>query len=129
MEDVYRSESRHVLATLIRLLKDFDLAEEALHEAFTAAVEQWPREGVPAIDDVYTLAGIATLPRELELPLESETTLRGQLGKSIGFLNRFSGGAFFVAAAAGAERAGPERGAGRSAGGRSARGRVPPGAG
>jgi RNA polymerase sigma-70 factor (ECF subfamily) len=48
VEDVYRSESRRVLATLIRLLGDFDLAEEALHEAFAAAVEQWPREGVPA---------------------------------------------------------------------------------
>src|SRR5574342_538766 len=48
IDDVYRSESRQVLATLIRLLKDFDLAEEALHEAFTAAVEQWPRDGVPA---------------------------------------------------------------------------------
>jgi RNA polymerase sigma-70 factor (ECF subfamily) len=44
---VYRSESRRVLATLIRLLGDFDLAEEALHDAFTAAVEKWPREGVP----------------------------------------------------------------------------------
>ena len=48
VEEVYRAESRHVLATLIRLLKDFDLAEEALHEAFTAAMEQWPRDGVPA---------------------------------------------------------------------------------
>jgi RNA polymerase sigma-70 factor, ECF subfamily len=46
--DVYRSESRRVLATLIRLLGDFDLAEEALHEAFAAAVEQWSREGVPS---------------------------------------------------------------------------------
>jgi RNA polymerase sigma-70 factor, ECF subfamily len=45
---VYREESRRVLATLIRLLGDFDLAEEALHEAFRAAIEQWPREGVPA---------------------------------------------------------------------------------
>jgi len=45
---VYRSESRRVLATLIRLLGGFDLAEEALHEAFAAAVEQWPREGMPA---------------------------------------------------------------------------------
>jgi RNA polymerase sigma-70 factor, ECF subfamily len=44
----YRSDSRRVLATLIRLLGDFDLAEEALHKAFTAAVEQWPRDGVPA---------------------------------------------------------------------------------
>lgn len=47
VDDVYRSESRRVLATLIRILGDFDLAEEALHEAFIAAVEQWPRDGVP----------------------------------------------------------------------------------
>src|SRR5512134_4195920 len=47
-EAVYRTESRRVLATLIRLLGDFDVAEEALHDAFAAAVEQWPREGVPA---------------------------------------------------------------------------------
>jgi len=44
---VYESESRRVLATLIRLLGDFDAAEEALHDAFRAALEQWPREGVP----------------------------------------------------------------------------------
>jgi RNA polymerase sigma-70 factor (ECF subfamily) len=48
VEAVYRSESRRVLATLIRLLGDFDLAEEALHEAFMAAIEQWPRDGLPA---------------------------------------------------------------------------------
>jgi RNA polymerase sigma-70 factor, ECF subfamily len=47
IEAVYRSESRRVLATLIRLLGDFDIAEEALHEAFVAAVEQWPRDGMP----------------------------------------------------------------------------------
>jgi RNA polymerase sigma-70 factor, ECF subfamily len=47
LEAVYRSESRRVLATLIRLLGDFALAEEALHEAFTAAVERWPRDGMP----------------------------------------------------------------------------------
>jgi RNA polymerase sigma-70 factor (ECF subfamily) len=45
---VYLSDSRRVLATLIRLLGDFDVAEEALHEAFRAALEQWPRDGVPA---------------------------------------------------------------------------------
>lgn len=45
---VYVSESRRVLATLIRLLGDFDAAEEALHDAFSAALVQWPREGVPA---------------------------------------------------------------------------------
>jgi RNA polymerase sigma-70 factor (ECF subfamily) len=48
VDEVYRSESRQVLATLIRLLGDFDLAEEALHEAFVAAMEQWPRNGLPA---------------------------------------------------------------------------------
>src|SRR5256714_468634 len=48
VDAVYRAESRRVLATLIRLLGDFDLAEEALHDAFTAAVERWPRDGVPA---------------------------------------------------------------------------------
>ncbi|MDB5921119.1 MAG: putative polymerase, sigma-24 subunit, subfamily [Betaproteobacteria bacterium] len=47
VERVYRTESRRVLATLIRLLGSFDLAEEALHDAFTAAVEQWTRDGVP----------------------------------------------------------------------------------
>ncbi len=46
-ERVYRNESRRVFATLVRLLGDFDLAEEALHDAFRAALEQWPREGVP----------------------------------------------------------------------------------
>jgi RNA polymerase sigma-70 factor, ECF subfamily len=48
VDAVYRSDSRHVLATLIRLLGDFDIAEEALHDAFRAALEQWPRDGVPA---------------------------------------------------------------------------------
>jgi RNA polymerase sigma-70 factor (ECF subfamily) len=48
VEAVYRAESRRVFATLIRLLGDFDAAEEALHEAFRAALEQWPRDGVPA---------------------------------------------------------------------------------
>src|SRR5213594_3323078 len=48
VDAVYRSDSRHVIATLIRLLGDFDLAEEALHDAFRAALEQWPRDGVPA---------------------------------------------------------------------------------
>ncbi|MEP7175294.1 MAG: RNA polymerase sigma factor [Gemmatimonadales bacterium] len=47
VDAVYRAESRRVLATLIRLLGDFDLAEEAMHDAFTAAVERWPRDGVP----------------------------------------------------------------------------------
>ena len=47
VEALYRSESRRVLATLIRLLGDFDLAEEALHEAFFVAVQRWPLDGIP----------------------------------------------------------------------------------
>jgi RNA polymerase sigma-70 factor (ECF subfamily) len=47
VDAVYRAESRRVLATLIRLLGDFDRAEEAMHDAFIAAVERWPRDGVP----------------------------------------------------------------------------------
>lgn len=48
VDTIYRTESRRVFATLIRLLGDFDLAEEAMHEAFTAAVTQWSRDGMPA---------------------------------------------------------------------------------
>ncbi len=48
VDDLYRSESRRVFATLIRLLGDFDRAEEALHEAFAVALEQWSRDGLPA---------------------------------------------------------------------------------
>ena len=48
LEEVYRSESRRILATLIRLLGDFDRAEEALGDAFAAAAERWPKEGVPS---------------------------------------------------------------------------------
>lgn len=48
VESVYRSESRRVFATLIRLLGDFDRAEEALHDAFTSAMQQWPQAGIPA---------------------------------------------------------------------------------
>ena len=48
VERIYREESRQVLATLIRLLRDFDRAEEALQMAFTSALEHWPRDGVPA---------------------------------------------------------------------------------
>src|SRR5215831_17632590 len=48
IEEIYRAESRRVFATLVRLLGDFDLAEEALHDAFRAALEQWPSEGLPS---------------------------------------------------------------------------------
>jgi len=61
VDAVYRSDSRRVLATLIHLLGDFDWAEEALHDAFAAAVEQWPLSGVRAATaDVrfWHLAGV-----------------------------------------------------------------------
>jgi RNA polymerase sigma-70 factor (ECF subfamily) len=80
VETVYRSESRVVLATLIRLLGDFDRAEEALQDAFRAALEQWPRDGVPAnprawlistgrfkaIDAVRRAARMEPLPHDLD---------------------------------------------------------------
>ena len=47
IEALYRSESGRVLATLVRLLGDMDLAEEAMHEAFATALESWPRTGIP----------------------------------------------------------------------------------
>jgi RNA polymerase sigma-70 factor (ECF subfamily) len=47
IEEIYRSESRRVFATLVRLLRDFDLAEESLHEAFAHAVQSWTSDGIP----------------------------------------------------------------------------------
>src|SRR5215213_3972002 len=47
LDSLYRVDSRRILATLIRLLGDFDLAEEAMHEAFAAALSLWPRNGIP----------------------------------------------------------------------------------
>lgn len=90
VDGVYRAESRRVFATLIRLIGDFDAAEEALHDAFRAALEQWPRDGVPdnprawlvsagrfrAIDNLRRNARFAALDDEqLEnLPDEREET-------------------------------------------------------
>lgn len=86
IERLYREESRRVLATLIRLLGDFDLAEEALHEAFRSAVEQWPQGGVPdnphawlvsagrfkAIDNLRRQRRFQLLDEQVELPDESD---------------------------------------------------------
>ncbi|MBO0698154.1 MAG: RNA polymerase subunit sigma-24, partial [Zavarzinella sp.] len=47
IDEIYRAESRRVFASLVRAVRDFDLAEEALHEAFAAAIERWPADGVP----------------------------------------------------------------------------------
>ncbi|HKP30120.1 MAG TPA: RNA polymerase sigma factor [Gemmatimonadales bacterium] len=87
VDEVYRTESRRVLATLIRLLGDFDLAEEALHDAFAAAVERWPREGIPnnprpwlvsagrfkAIDGLRRRARFDNAESELVIRLERAT--------------------------------------------------------
>ena len=48
IDELYRTESRRVFASLVRLLNDFDLADDAMHEAFATAVEIWQRDGVPA---------------------------------------------------------------------------------
>src|SRR5216117_3954366 len=85
---IYLSNSRRVLATLIRLLGDFDVAEEALHDAFRAALEQWPRDGVPenprawlvstgrfkAIDGLRRRARFDASLNELAKHLETSTT-------------------------------------------------------
>ncbi|MDN5516365.1 MAG: RNA polymerase sigma factor [Pseudomonas sp.] len=85
IERLYREDSRRVLATLIRLLGDFDLAEEALHEAFRSAVEQWPQSGVPdnprawlvsagrfrAIDNLRRQRRFQPLDEQVEWPDES----------------------------------------------------------
>jgi RNA polymerase sigma-70 factor (ECF subfamily) len=86
IDAVYRTHSRHVFATLIRLLGDFDVAEEALHDAFRAALEQWPRDGVPAnphawlvstgrfkaIDGLRRRARFQSLPEDIEEHLATE---------------------------------------------------------
>jgi RNA polymerase sigma-70 factor, ECF subfamily len=86
VERVYRDDSRRIFATLVRLLGDFDAAEEALHEAFAAAVAQWPAEGVPenpvawlvstgrfrAIDAMRRMARFERSPEALEAALAPE---------------------------------------------------------
>jgi RNA polymerase sigma-70 factor (ECF subfamily) len=82
VEELYRSESRRVFATLVRLLGDFDLAEEALHDAFRAALEQWPRDGVPGNPRAWLVSagrfkGIDHIRRRARFtPLDDEATER-----------------------------------------------------
>jgi RNA polymerase sigma-70 factor (ECF subfamily) len=87
VDALYRAESRHIFATLIRLLGDFDLAEEALHDAFRAALEQWPRDGLPAnprawlvsagrfkaIDTIRKRSRFDPLPDDFEKRLAAES--------------------------------------------------------
>ena len=75
LDATYRNESRRVLATLIRLLGDFELAEEALHEAITAATKQWPCDGIPANPHAWLISTGRSAPsRVMEL-----VERRGQL--------------------------------------------------
>jgi RNA polymerase sigma-70 factor, ECF subfamily len=76
VDNIYRAESRKVLATLIRLLGDFDLAEDALHEAFRAALEQWQRDGLPTNPRTWLISvGRFKAIDELRRRARSETTL------------------------------------------------------
>ncbi len=89
VEAIYRDESRRVLATLIRLLGDFELAEEALQEAFAAAIEQWPRDGLPANPRAWLVSAgrfkaidrlrRSARHRELLAELEAEADPGGEL--------------------------------------------------
>ena len=91
VDAVYREESRRVFATLIRLLGDFDLAEEALHDAFRAALEQWPRDGLPANPRSWLVSagrfkGIDRLRRQSRFDvLEDKATVEPELweGESV----------------------------------------------
>src|SRR6516164_7087970 len=85
IETLYRSESGRVLATLVRLLGDLDLAEESMHEAFAAALESWPRTGIPdkprpwlistarfkAIDGIRRRARFDATQKDLALYMEA----------------------------------------------------------
>ncbi|HCA79156.1 MAG TPA: RNA polymerase subunit sigma-24, partial [Bacteroidetes bacterium] len=87
LDKIYTAESRRILASLIRLLGDFDLAEDALHDAFAIAAEQWPRDGVPAnprawlvstgrfkaIDSIRRSARVDSSPEQLEDRLAADT--------------------------------------------------------
>jgi RNA polymerase sigma-70 factor (ECF subfamily) len=82
---VYLSDSRRVLATLIRLLGDFDAAEEALHDAFRAALEQWPRDGVPTNPRAWLVSAgrfkaIDAMRRRARFDPLDETSAEASLG-------------------------------------------------
>ena len=89
---------RHFLTEQLELLALIGGRVASARDRLDAA-DREPRAFAPAIQDVYTIATKSSLPQELELKLQSSISLRAQLGKVIGYLNRFSGGAFFVSAA------------------------------
>jgi RNA polymerase sigma-70 factor (ECF subfamily) len=86
IENLYRSESGRILATLVRLLGDLDIAEEAMHEAFAAALDRWPQAGIPdkprpwlistarfkAVDGMRRRARFDGVERDLALHLEAQ---------------------------------------------------------
>src|SRR6202045_768742 len=98
IEVLYRSESGRVLATLVRLLGDLDLAEEAMHEAFAAALEFWPRTGIPdkprpwlistarfkAIDVIRRRARFDGAQRDLVADMESRVNAASSGNPEIG---------------------------------------------
>jgi len=69
LQEIYATESRRVLATLIRLLGDFDLAEEALHDAFAAALEQWSRDGLPNNPRAWLVSATPTITTTTKLTM------------------------------------------------------------
>src|ERR1700757_4447718 len=96
LDSLYRVDSGRILATLIRLLGDFDLAEEAMHEAFAAALSLWPRAGVPgnprpwlistarfkAIDTLRRRARLDASQDELARHLEAQWSSAGRSNKN-----------------------------------------------
>ncbi len=81
IEEVFRREAGRVLATLIRLLGDFDLAEEAQQEAFAAAVEQWPSHGIPANPRAWLIsAGRNKAIDRIRRDILFRTKISGEIG-------------------------------------------------
>ena len=94
VDAIYRSDARRIYATLVRLLGDFELAEEGLHEAFRAALEQWPRDGVPANARAWLVSagrfkvidGIRRRAQFVDVPLEElEDRLGAETPESMGW--------------------------------------------
>jgi RNA polymerase sigma-70 factor (ECF subfamily) len=97
VDEVYRTESRRVFATLVRLLGDFDLAEEAMHDAFASALKQWPAEGIPenprawlvsagrfkAIDSMRRRARFDASMAELAHRVDSNTTAAAEINDGV----------------------------------------------
>src|SRR5213083_2911057 len=91
LDSLYRVDSRRILATLIRLLGDFDLAEEAMHEAFAAALSLWPRSGVPDNPRPWLIStarfkAIETLRRRARVDASQDAHNYSQASRMEGFM-------------------------------------------